>query len=410
MAAHWLEITHEARGSRARAGVLHTRSGAVETPLLCVVGSGGSVGGATPADLRGLGVGVLLARTYELLAWPGSSVVQALGGVHALTGWDGPIVTDSGGAEVFALGASGPGRGNLADQASRTSGSARRPRGQTARLLRMDDDGATYTSPHDGSPQRLTPESAVAAQEALGGDIMAALHRPARPGADASEAARAMAQTHAWARRCLAARSGQAPASGQALYGVVQAGPVADSQRASAAAIGRLSFDGVVVDTSWDRDRDRNRNRNIGGSLDRVVPHLPSRWPRQARASGELGELVRWVEGGIDLVEYPAPTRAAQSGLVYADGGTRSARDPDWRDDPAPVDQDCACYTCRRGFSRGYLHHLFACDELLGYTLATLHNVHTAVRLMQDIRDAVVADRLAEWHAELRSGATAAPK
>src|SRR5712691_4700708 len=202
-----LEITHEARGSRARAGVLHTPHGRLDTPFFCIVGTAGSVKGVTPAELREVGAEVLLANTYHLFLRPGAETVRALGGLHRFMAWDGPIITDSGGFQVFSLGfGKEHGVGKQIGMFPGALEKAPRPRGQAARLVNVDEDGATFTSHIDGSRQRLTPESSIAVQEALGADIILAFDEPTSPLHDAEYTRQAMLRTHRWAERCLAAR------------------------------------------------------------------------------------------------------------------------------------------------------------------------------------------------------------
>jgi len=236
-----LEVTHQASDSQARAGVLHTPHGAIETPFFCVVGTAGSVKGVTPAELRELGAGVLLANTYHLLLRPGPEIVRELGGLHRFMNWDGPLVTDSGGFQVFSLGFGlehGVGKqigmfpGELTEQPPRT-------RNQAPRLVKVDEDGATFTSHIDGSRQRLTPESSIAIQEALGADITLAFDEPTSPLHEVEYTREAMERTHRWARRCIDARQ----RTDLALYGIVQGGAFSQLRTASAQFIGGLPFD-----------------------------------------------------------------------------------------------------------------------------------------------------------------------
>jgi tRNA-guanine transglycosylase len=358
----------------------------VETPLFCVVGTAGTVKGVSPAELRDLGAAALLANTYHLALRPGPEVVRQLGGLHRFMSWDGPILTDSGGYQVFSLGwglEHGVGK-----QIGMFPGARPEPtRGQAPRLVRVDADGATFTSHIDGSRQRLTPESSIGIQEALGADVILAFDEPTSPLHDATYTAEAMQRTHAWAVRCLDARR----RTDQALYGIVQGGAYQDLRTASAQFIGGLPFDGVALGGSLGTSK-----ADMHAVIKWSLPHVPEHWPRHLLGIGEPEDLFACVERGIDQFDCVAPTRLARHGHVYTPTGRVVMTRPEFREDPSPVDPKCACYTCRTGFSRGYLRHLFVAQELLAYTLASLHNLHFILSLMRDIRRAVVADRLTE--------------
>jgi queuine tRNA-ribosyltransferase len=318
---------------------------------------------------------------------PGPEIVSTLGGLHRFMAWDGPIITDSGGYQVFSLGFGlehGVGKqiGTFPDETASTS---RRPKGQPARLVRVDADGAAFTSHIDGSRHRLTPEDSIAVQEALGADIVLAFDEPTSPLHDATYTAAAMERTHTWARRCLAARS----RPDQALYGVVQGGAFEELRQASAVFIAELPFDGVAIGGSLGKSK-----ADMHAVLEWSVDRLPERWPRHLLGIGEPEDLFAAVERGIDQFDCVAPTRLARHGQLYTPSGKLNVLRDDLREDPAPVQGDCGCYTCRSGFSRGYLRHLFAARELLAYTLASLHNLHFILRLVADIRAAIRTDSL----------------
>jgi queuine tRNA-ribosyltransferase len=387
-----LEVTHQASDSRARAGILHTPHGTLETPFFCVVGTAGSVKGVTPAELRELGAGVLLANTYHLLLRPGPEIVRELGGLHRFMAWDGPLVTDSGGFQVFSLGfglehgvgkqiGMFPGAGaELTDQPQRT-------RNQAPRLVRVDEDGATFTSHIDGSRQRLTPESSIAIQEALGADITLAFDEPTSPLHEAEYTRQAMDRTHRWARRCIDARQ----RTDLALYGIVQGGAFEALRTASAQFIGGLPFDGVAIGGSLGKSK-----ADMYAVIDWSTPQLPPAWPRHLLGIGEPEDLFACIERGIDQFDCVAPTRLGRHGQVYTPAGRLHMTSPELKEDGRPIQADCGCYTCSTGFSRGYLRHLFAAHELLAYTLCSLHNLYFIHALMRQIRSAIQADRLAE--------------
>jgi queuine tRNA-ribosyltransferase len=370
--------------------VLHTQHGSVETPFLCVVGTAGTVKGVTPAELSELGVRVLLANTYHLLLRPGQDTVRKLGGLHEFMAWPGPIVTDSGGYQVFSLGF-GLEHGIGKQIGAFPGEEVPRTRGQAARLVRVDADGATFTSHIDGSRYRLTPETSIEIQEALGADIVLAFDEPTSPLHDAAYTEQAMHRTHHWARRCLAVRTRR----DQALYGIVQGGAFADLRTESARFIGSLPFDGVAIGGSLGKSK-----ADMHAVLDWSVPELPEHWPRHLLGIGEPADLFECVARGIDQFDCVAPTRLARHGHLYTLDGQIVITRPEFRDSPEPIDATCACYTCRTGFSRAYLRHLFVAGELLAYTLASLHNLHFIMQLMQRIRDAVRADALEDLRGE----------
>jgi tRNA-guanine transglycosylase len=376
---------------------LHTPHGSVETPFLAVVGTAGAVKGVTPAELHQMGAQVLLANTYHLYLRPGSDIVAGLGGLHRFTGWGGPLITDSGGYQVFSLGFGlehGVGKQIGMFPAEGDVEGRPRPRGQAARLVRVDDDGATFTSHIDGSRHRLTPEDSIAVQEALGADIILAFDEPTSPLHDAAYTGAAMQRTHAWAQRCLAAR----PRADQALYGIVQGGAFESLRRASAEFIGGLPFDGVAIGGSLGKSK-----ADMHAVIDWSVAALPEAWPRHLLGIGEPEDLFACVERGIDQFDCVAPTRLARHGVLYTPTGKLSIVSADLREDPSPIQTDCGCYTCTSGFSRGYLRHLFAARELLAYTLASLHNLFFVLDLLRKMRAAIAADGLHDLREEFSS-------
>lgn len=373
--------------------MLHTPHGSVDTPFMCVVGTAGSVKGVTPAELRELGADILLANTYHLFLRPGPDIIKRLGGLHQFMAWDGPIVTDSGGYQVFSLGF-GLEHG-VGKQIGMFPGEdAPRIRGQAARLVRVDAGGATFTSHIDGSRQRLTPELSMAVQEALGADIVLAFDEPTSPLHDATYTAEAMQRTHDWARRCLAART----RSDQALYGIVQGGAFSELRTTSARFIAGLPFDGVAIGGSLGKSK-----ADMFAVLDWSIAQLPEQWPRHLLGIGEPEDLFTSIERGVDQFDCVAPTRLARHGHLYTSAGRIVITRPDFREDAAPIEDGCGCYTCATGFSRAYVRHLFAAGELLAYTLASLHNLHFTLSLMRQIRAAVRADALSDMRDEFLS-------
>jgi queuine tRNA-ribosyltransferase len=338
---------------QARLGRLETPHGSVDTPQFMPVGTQATVKSLSPADLLAAGAQLILANTYHLSLRPGAERIQRLGGLHRFMAWDGPILTDSGGFQVFSL----------------------------AHLGRVDEDGITFASHLDGSPHRLTPETAIHIQEALGGDIAMALDQlidATRPHGEVSDA---MQRTHRWAERSLAARS----RPDQALFGIVQGGVDPQLRRRSAAAIAALPFDGLAIGGLSVGES----KAEMVGTLEVVAETLGGdERVRYLMGVGSPLDFFAAVERGVDLFDCVLPTRVARTGQVWTREGRLNMRNARFQDDPDPVDSACRCETCRN-FSRAYLAHLFRAEELLAYRLATAHNLTYTLDLMRDIREAL---------------------
>jgi len=335
---------------RARLGRLETPHGPVETPMFMPVGTQATVKSLSPADLRAAGTQILLGNTYHLALRPGAERIARLGGLHRFMAWDGPILTDSGGFQVFSLG----------------------------HLRAVDDDGVTFTSHLDGSVQRLTPERAIAIQEALGSDIAMVLDELVDPRLSEPTVAGAMERTARWARRCLEARSRE----DQAVFGIIQGGTDSALRRQSAADIRSLEFDGIAVGGLSVGES----KAEMAATLDVVADALGDD-PRVRYLMG-VGSPVDFfpaVERGIDLFDCVLPTRVARNGQVWTWDGRLNLRNAQFLDDPRPLDRSCRCETCTV-HSRAYLAHLFRAQELLGYRLASVHNVTFTLDLLAGIR------------------------
>ena len=335
---------------RARLGSLTTPHGTVDTPQFMPVGTQATVKALTPGDLRAAGVQMILANTYHLSLRPGHERIARLGGLHRFMGWDGPILTDSGGFQVFSL----------------------------AHLGRVDEDGVTFASHLDGSPQRLTPERAVEIQEALGSDIAMAFDQLVDATLGSSEVAVAMERTHRWAERCLAAHQRE----DQALFGIVQGGVDPNLRRASVAAIAALPFDGIAIGgLSVGESKDE-----MAETLDVVAESLAGDpRVRYLMGVGAPPDFFNAVERGIDLFDCVLPTRVARTGQLWTSRGKLNLRNARFLDDPGPPDAECSCETCRN-HSRAYLAHLFRAEELLAYRLSSVHNVTYTQDLMRRLR------------------------
>ena len=314
------------------------------------VGTQATVKALTPGDLRAAGAQMILGNTYHLNLRPTAERIARLGGLHRFMGWDGPILTDSGGFQVFSL----------------------------AELRRVDDEGVTFVSHLDGSSHRLTPERAMEVQALLGSDVAMALDQLVDPGLPRADVADAMDRTHRWAERSLAAR-GRAD---QAVFGIVQGGVEPELRRASVAAIAALAFDGIAIGGLSVGES----KAEMASTLDVVADALgDDQRPRYLMGVGSPVDFFTAVERGIDLFDCVLPTRVARTGQVWTDAGRLNLRNSALQDDPGPIDAACACEACRN-HSRAYLAHLFRARELLAYRLATVHNVAWTIELLRRLR------------------------
>jgi queuine tRNA-ribosyltransferase len=342
--------------SGARRGKLRTRRGTVETPAFLPVGTAGSVKGLLPEEVRDLGAEMILANTYHLSLRPGEEVVRQLGGLHRFTGWDGPILTDSGGYQVFSMEA----------------------------IREIDEDGVTFRSHLDGATRRLSPASSIRIQEVLGSDVMMAFDDCATDPRDRELVARAVDRTARWAEASLRARRDPTAA----LFGIVQGGTFAALRTRSLSQIISLPFDGYAVGgVSVGETTDEIRQ-----TVSSTVPRLPRNRPRYLMGVGLPDDLVESVASGVDLFDCVVPTRHARNGQLFTRAGRINIRNTRHRDDPGPVDDQCRCPVCRR-FSRGYLRHLFMAREILGPRLNTMHNLFHYLELMVRMRTALERGR-----------------
>ncbi|MDQ2689743.1 MAG: tRNA guanosine(34) transglycosylase Tgt [Chloroflexota bacterium] len=327
-----------------------TAHGAVDTPQFMPVGTQATVKSLTPGDLQAAAAQMILGNTYHLNLRPTAERIARLGGLHRFMGWNGPILTDSGGFQVFSL----------------------------ADLRHVDDDGVTFTSHLDGSTHRLTPERSMEIQALLGSDVAMAFDQLVDPSLPREDVAEAMERTHRWAARSLAARG----RSDQAVFGIVQGGVDPSLRRESVAAIASLPFDGVAVGGLSVGES----KAEMAATLDVVAEALGADpRPRYLMGVGSPVDFFTAVERGVDLFDCVLPTRVARTGQVWTDAGRLNLRNAAFMDDAAPIDESCACEACRN-HSRAYLAHLFRARELLAYRLASIHNVTWTLELLQRLR------------------------
>jgi len=396
----------------ARRGRLTTAHGTVETPAFVAVATQASVKSVAPQVVREAGTQVLFANTYHLYLRPGAEVVDRHGGLHRFMGWNGPILTDSGGFQVFSLGAGiEHGVGKIANI---FPGEGARPRsGRMAQgLVRVGEDEVIFTSHIDGSRHVFTPERSIEIQRALGADMMLAFDECTSPLHDERYTAESAERTHRWAARSLAAFEAGGPRHGydQVLYGIVQGGAFREVRRASASAVGSMGFGGIAIGGNLGDTREA-----MYRVLDWTVPELPAAPPRHLLGIGDVPSIFEAVARGVDTFDCVAPTRNARNGGVMTRRGDDGAPQGNFRlnlknarfaSDARPIDPDCYCWTCR-DYSRAYLRHLLKANEPLGWQLATVHNLRFMARLMEEIRAAIEANRFAalmeEWLAPVRA-------
>jgi len=359
-----------ATDGHARAGLLHTPHGQVATPAFMPVGTQATVKAVSPRDLHDLGATIVLANTYHLYLRPGDERIARLGGLHEFMAWDGPILTDSGGFQVFSL-------------------SQRRE---------IDADGVTFRSHLDGSAHRFTPEKAIAIQENLGADIIVCFDECAPPD-DYDYNVQALARTHAWADRCRAAKS----RPDQALFGIVQGGVFPDLREQSARFLTGLGFDGYAIGgLSVGETKEQ-----MHATLEVVDGVLPADRPRYLMGVGTPEDLVECVARGVDMFDCVLPTRMARTGtamtrapgLSLSKPGRINLRNASFADDPAPLETGCACYACAH-FSRAYIRHLVKAREILAHQLLSIHNLHVLLATARELREAVLEGRFQAYREE----------
>ncbi len=346
-----LEKTDDA--TAARAGTLTTPHGDIATPVFMPVATLGTVKTLTTEEVKALGAEIILGNTYHLYLRPGVSTITRLGGLHRFMGWDGPILTDSGGFQVFSLG----------------------------HLRKINDDGVVFRSHIDGSEHTFSPERATEIQSELGADIIMTFDDCPAHTEGYDDIKQSMQRTHRWAERCL--HSYDNPA--QAMFGIVQGGMYPELRRESASFMTSLDFPGYAIGgLSVGESKDMTWSM-----VDEVVPLLPDGKPRYLMGVGSPEDLFEGVARGIDMFDCVLPTRVARNGSLFTSLGRQSIRKAQYKEMDGPVEDGCDCYTCRN-FSAAYLHHLFKTEEMLGYRLATIHNLRFLIKLMQRIRMSVI--------------------
>jgi queuine tRNA-ribosyltransferase len=399
-------VEKELANGRGRVGKIETAHGAIETPAFIVVGTKATVKSLTPEQVSALGAEAVLANTYHLYLEPGDELIKKSGGLNKVMNWKGPTFTDSGGFQAFSLGAAfnnkvgkvSVGREEVGSEGLSEAAKAAEREGDLSRgqpvpeestsshvaMAKVDEDGVTFKSIIDGSSHRFTPEKSIEIQENIGADIIFAFDECTSPHAPYKYQKEAMDRTHRWAERSLSYHKAHVKDSinpDQSLFGIVQGGRHEDLRKESAQIIGAMDFDGFGIGGSFDKE-------DMYNAVGWVNDILPKGKPRHLLGIGEPIDLFGGIENGIDTFDCVAPTRMARNGSLYTRGGRINILNEKFRSDLGKIDSECGCYACTN-YTRAYLSHLFHAKEILGATLASIHNLYFIVNLVKEIRQSI---------------------
>jgi queuine tRNA-ribosyltransferase len=391
------EIKKELEGQLGRAGLITTPHGVIETPAFVSVGTKATVKALTPEQILETGAQVVLANTYHLYLEPGDERVKKFGGLQKFMNWFGPTMTDSGGFQVFSLGAA-YGK-EISKVVSITDPSQllseRSTDGEMPRLATIGADGVSFRSHHDGSLHYITPEKSIDIQHSLGADIIFAFDECTSPTENLRYQEEALERTHRWAKRSLDYHKSKQNAETQALFGIVQGGRDEGLRKRSAKAIAEMKsesgeeFDGFGIGGSFAKEDMETAVKWVNGIL-------PPEKPRHLLGIGEPEDLFMGVENGVDLFDCVAPTRNGRGGTLYTHAGKVNIRNAQFREDMGPLDPECGCSVCKN-YSRAYLCHLYRAHEMLGGTLGSIHNLYFIINLVKKMRESILAGNFREF-------------
>jgi len=381
-------IQKELPNGLGRAGILETPHGVIHTPAFVTVGTKASVKALTPEQVRDVGAEVVLANTYHLYLEPGAERIKSFGGLHKFMNWDGPLMTDSGGFQVFSLGAA---YGKELSKITKVTDPSqmiteRSLDSEVPRLATIGADGVSFRSHIDGSLHYITPEKSIEIQHDLGADIIFAFDECTSPSENFRYQEEALERTHRWAKRSLLQHSNILKNVGvlvrPALFGIVQGGREESLRKKSAEFIGGLDFDGFGIGGSFAKE-------DMETVVRWVNEILPRDKPRHLLGIGEPEDLFMGVENGVDLFDCVAPTRNGRGGTLYTSHGKINIRNAEFREDTGPIDSECQCEVCK-SYSRAYLCHLYRAHEMLGGTLGSMHNLYFIINLVKDMRQSIL--------------------
>lgn len=400
------EVEAAVPGGRARAGVISTSHGDIQTPAFVPVGTKATVKGLLPEQIRATGAQAILANTYHLYLEPGHETVASAGGLAEFSKWRGPTFTDSGGFQVFSLGVAfgrsirkvtKEGEEELLLPAGEMARGEGRAVAADFKPAQVGEEGVAFRSYLDGSKHLFTPEKSVEIQNGLGADIIFAFDECPAPNEPRPYLREALDRTHRWAKRSLAAHRNGQSAGKQGIYGVVQGGRHEDLRRESAKLVGAMGFDGIGVGGAFAR-------ADLDSVASWVADELPPELPRHMLGIGEPPDLLAAIEMGYDTFDCVSPARLARTGYAYTREGRVSLRGGAARGEHRPIGENCDCATCEAGFTRAYIAHLFRADEMLGPILLTQHNLRFSVRLVAGARRAILEGRFPEYRATALPG------
>ena len=413
------KLSDENSNAIGRAGVLTTPHGDIHTPAFVTVGTKATVKGITPEMLEGAGAEVMLANTYHLYLQPGDEVIARAGGLHKFSGWNGPTMTDSGGFQVFSLGvalgknitkftksASGeleePQIAATSETSRKTTAEANailREDGQVLKPAQIDANGVMFRSVIDGSVHYFTPEKSIQIQHNIGADMIFAFDECTSPNEPYAYQAESLDRTHRWAKQSLEyhkkaqdPKTGELISTRQAIFGIVQGGRHEKLRKESAEVLSAMDFDGYGIGGSFAKE-------DMGDAVRWVNEILPENKPRHLLGIGEAEDLFDAVENGCDLFDCVMPTRNGRTGTLLTKLGKMNIMNAKYKDDFTPVEEGCSCYTCTK-YTRAYLNHLFKAKEMLGGTLATIHNLYFTINLVKEIRRALIEGRFMKFKDE----------
>lgn len=390
------EIHKELENGLGRVGTITTQHGEIKTPAFVAVGTKGTVKSLTPEQVKDTGVQTIIANTYHLYLEPGDKNIKNMGGLHKAMNWQGPLMTDSGGFQVFSLGAAYGKNG--VSKISHGKDELLLPEVndlEVAKIAKIDPNGVMFRDHSKGDAHYFTPEKSIDIQHNLGADIIFAFDECTSPHEPLHYQKEALERTHRWAKRSLEYHKSKPNSETQALFGIVQGGRDENLRKESAEYIGGLDFDGFGIGGSFDKE-DMNK------AVEWCNKILPKEKPRHLLGIGEPEDLFMAVENGCDLFDCVAPTRIARNGGIYTKEGKINLLNKQFRDDLNPLDSDCGCYACKN-FSRSYVAHLFHAKEMLASTLASIHNIYFLAHIVEGMREAIVNNNFEKYKRDFLS-------